>query len=110
MKKLNRVFQRVENDYQEFKAAMFAQDSAVVYENAYKISCIYEIYDILRDSYDFSCAEIATILDFKGNILEQIYDEWLHDDYSYHHNLLEDSASPAQTSTTSIPETADCMG
>ncbi len=95
MKKLNRVFQRVENDYQEFKAAMFAQDAAVVYENAYKISCIYEIYDILRDSYDFSCAEIATILDFKGNILEQIYDEWLHNDYSYHHNLLEDTITKA---------------
>lgn len=65
---------RVDRD-EEFKAAMYAEDAAVVYENAYKISCIYEIYDILRDSYDFSCAEIATILDFKGNILEQIYDE-----------------------------------
>ena len=62
---------------------------------AYKISCIHEIYDILRDSYDFSCAEIATILDFKGNILEQIYDEWLHDEYSYHHNLLEDTITKA---------------
>ena len=94
MKKLNRVFQRVENDYREFKAAMFAQDSAVVYENAYKISCIYEIYDILRDSYDFSCAEIATILDFKGNILEQIYDEWLHNDCSAR-NLFEDTIAKA---------------
>ena len=95
MKKLNRVFQRVENDYQEFKAAMYAEDAAVVYENAYKISCIYEIYDILRDSYEFSSTEIATILDFKGNILEQIYDEWLHNDYSYHHNLLEDTITKA---------------
>ena len=95
MKKLNRVFQRVENDYQEFKAAMCSEDAEVVYENAYKISCIYEIYDILSDSYDFSCAEIATILGFKGNILEQIYDEWLHDDYRYHHNLLEDTITKA---------------
>ena len=55
MKKLNRVFQRVENDYQEFKAAMFAQDSAVVYENAYKISCIYEIYDSVLLQLCFFC-------------------------------------------------------
>jgi len=92
MKKLNRVFQKIENDYEEFKAAMYAEDAAVVYENAYKISCIYEIYDIMRDSYDFSCAEIATILDFKGNILEQIYDEWLHNDYS-HQDLFDDTIS-----------------
>ena len=94
MKKLNRVFQKVENDYQEFKAAMCAEDAAVVYENAYKISCIYEIYDILRDSYDFSCAEIAAILNFKGNILEQIYDEWLHNDCSAR-NLFEDTITKA---------------
>lgn len=95
MKKLNRAIQKIENDYQEFKAAMYAEDSVTVYENAYKIFCIYEIHDILTDSYDFSCAEIATILDFKGNILERIYDEWLHDDYSYHHNLLEDTITKA---------------
>lgn len=95
MKKLNRVFQRVENDYQEFKAAMCTEDVEVVYENAYKISCIYEIYDILRDSYEFSSTEIATILNFKGNILEQIYDEWLHNDYCYHRDLLEDTITKA---------------
>ena len=95
MKKLNRVIQKIENDYQEFKAAMYLEDAAVVYENAYKISCIYEIYDILRDSYDFSWEEIATILNFKGNILEQIYDEWLHDDYSYHRDLIDNTITKA---------------
>ena len=90
MKKLNRAIQKIENDYQEFKTAMCAEDSVMVYENAYNISCIYEIYDILTDAYDFSWNEIATILNFKGNILEQIYDEWLHTDYSYR-DLFEDT-------------------
>lgn len=90
MKKLNRAIQKIENDYQEFKAAMYAEDSVTVYENAYKIYCIYEIHDILTDSYDLSWNEIATILNFKGNILEQIYDEWLHTDYS-HRDLFEDT-------------------
>lgn len=90
MKKLNMALQKIENDYQEFKTVMYAEDSVTVYENAYKIFCIYEIYDILSDSYDFSRAEITTILNFKGSILEQIYDEWLHNDYS-HRDLFEDT-------------------
>lgn len=81
MKMLNRVLQKIENDYQEFKASMFAEDVTAVFERAYKIFCIRDIYYVLTDSYKFSQDEISTILDFKGNILEQIYDEWLHTDY-----------------------------
>ena len=90
MKKLNRVIQKIENDYQEFKAAMYAEDSAEVFESAGKILTINEIYYLLTNSYEFSQEEIGTVLAFKGNILEQIYDEWLHTDCSYH-DLIEDT-------------------
>ena len=92
MKKLNRVFQRIENDYLEFKDLMLSEDVTVVFERAYKIFCVNEIYYVLTNSYDFSRTDIHSVLNFKGNILEQIYDEWLHNDYS-HQDLFDDTIS-----------------
>lgn len=83
MKKLNRVYQKIENDYQEFKNTMLAQNPNVIFDRAYKIFCVNEIYAVLKDSYEFTVEDISAILDFKGNILEQIYDEWLHNDYTH---------------------------
>ena len=39
-----------------------------------------EIFDILFDSYEFTPHEAEIVLEFKGNILEQVYDEWLKSD------------------------------
>lgn len=90
MKKLKRAFQKIENDYQEFKDSMLSENTEVVFENAYKIFCVNEIYYVLTNSYEYSRTDIHTVLNFKGNILEQIYDEWLHTDYS-HQDLFDDT-------------------
>ena len=89
MKKLNRVIQKIKNDYQEFKEDMYAEDPADVFDSAGKIFVINEIYYLLTDVYEFQQEEIATVLTFRGNILEQIYEEWLHTDYM-HHDIFED--------------------
>ena len=77
MKKRNRVFQKIENDYAEFKEEMTQLSPEEVFEYAYKIYSITEIYYILTNSYDHSSADIKTVLNFKGNFLEQVYQEWL---------------------------------
>lgn len=82
MKKRNRVFQKIENDYKAFREEMSLLDPEEVFENAYKIYCITEFYYILTNSYDYTSETVALILNFKGNILEQIYDEWLSFDTS----------------------------
>lgn len=92
MKKLNRAFQKIGNDYQEFKDSMLSENSEVVFEKAYKIFCVNEIYYVLTNTYEYSRTDIQTVLNFKGNILEQIYDEWLHTDYS-HQDLFDDTIS-----------------
>ena len=38
--------------------------------------------DFLLDAYEFTAKEVKTILAFKGNILEQMYEEWIYGDYS----------------------------
>lgn len=92
MKKRNRAYQKIENDYQEFKNTMLVQEPSAVFDRAYKIFCINEIYAALKDSYELTAEDISAILDFRGNILEQIYDEWLHDGYT-HQDLFIDTIS-----------------
>lgn len=82
MKKRNRVYQKIENDFKEFETEMLSMPAKEIYEKAYKISYISELYDFLLDAYEFTAKEVKTILSFKGNILEQIYEEWIYGDYS----------------------------
>lgn len=83
MKKRNRVIQKIENDHQEFIDEMLSLTPTEMLEYAYKIFCIEEIYIILMNGYEFSGEMISRILSFRGNILEQIYYEWAHVDFSH---------------------------
>ena len=82
MKKRNRVYQKIENAFKEFEKEMLSMTAEEIYEKAYKISYIKELYEFLLDAYEFSEIEFKTILEFKGNILEQMYEEWIYGDYS----------------------------
>ena len=53
-----------------------------VFEYAYKIYCITEFYYILTNSYNYTSADVKTVLNFKGNFLEQVYQECLDVDSS----------------------------
>lgn len=80
------VFDKIEDAYTEFKEEMLKKDPEEIFEKAYKISIITEIFDILFDSYEFTPHEAEIVLKFKGNILEQVYDEWL----KYDNGIRED--------------------
>lgn len=82
MKKRNRVFQKIENDYAEFKEEMTYLSPEEVFEYAYKIYSITEIYYILTNAYNYTSADVKTVLNFKGNFLEQVYQEWIDLDSS----------------------------
>ncbi len=82
MKKRNRVYQKIENNFKEFENEMLSMSAEEIYQKAYKISYIRELYDFLIDAYEFSERDVKTILAFKGNILEQMYEEWIYGDYS----------------------------
>ncbi len=80
------VSDKIEDAYNEFKEEMLKKDPEEIFEKAYKISIITEIFDILFDSYEFTPHEAEIVLEFKGNILEQVYDEWL----KYDNGIRED--------------------
>ena len=82
MKKRNRVYQKIENDFVRFENEMLSMSAEEIYEKAYKISYIKELYDFLIEEYELSEKDVKTILAFKGNILEQMYEEWIYGDYS----------------------------
>ena len=82
MKKRNRVYQKIENDFKKFEDEMLSMSAEEIYEKAYKISYIRELYDFLIEEYELSEKDVKTILAFKGNILEQMYEEWIYGDYS----------------------------
>lgn len=81
MKKLKRVYQKVDNDFNEFEKDMLNQTAKEIYDKAYKISYISELYEFLREVYRFTEKEVKIVLAFKGNILEQMrgvknYETW----------------------------------
>ncbi len=82
MKKRNRVFQKIENDYAEFKEEMTQLSPEEVFEYAYKIYSITEFYYILTNAYNYTSADVKTVLNFKGNFLEQVYQERIDVDSS----------------------------
>ena len=82
MKKRNRVYQKIENDFKKFEDEMLSMSAEEIYEKAYKISYIKELYDFLIEEYELSEKDVKTILTYKGNILEQMYEEWIYGDYS----------------------------
>lgn len=77
------VFDKIEEAYNEFKEEMLKLEPEEMFEKSYKIACIIEIFDMLFDSYEFTPEQAQIILDFKGNILEQVYDDWLNCDSSW---------------------------
>lgn len=89
MEKLDRVYQRIDRDYEEFKNEIISKPSEEVYENAYKIFSVNEFHGILSSAEGFTDEQSDCILKFKGNILEQIYDEWLRVDFT-HQDVFED--------------------
>lgn len=94
MKRRNRVIQRIENDYAEFKKELLSLNSTEIYDRSYKIFCIEEIYIILMNGYEFTGEMIKRILSFRGNVLKQIYEEWTHVDFSHQEpfkNIIKDT-------------------
>ncbi|MBU5451208.1 DUF3848 domain-containing protein [Acetivibrio sp. MSJd-27] len=83
MKRIDKVLQKIDDAYTAFKNDMLSLPPSELYDRAYKIFSIEEIYLILINGYDFT-EEIANrILLFRGNVLEQIYEEWVEPEHSH---------------------------
>lgn len=79
-----KVFEKIDTDYVDFREGMQALDSPDVYDYSYKIYAIEEIYGLLTESYEFTKLQADAILNCKENILEEIYKEWIDRDNSQH--------------------------
>lgn len=77
-----KIFEKIDTDYVNFRKEMQALDSPDVYDYAYKIYSIEEIYEILINAYEFTKLQADAILNCKENILEKIYMEWIDRDSS----------------------------
>lgn len=83
MSKEEMVIQKIENAYTAFKSEMLSLPPSEIFDRAYKIFSIEEIYMILVNGYDFDEEDLERILSFSGNVLEQIYIEWMDTDFSH---------------------------
>ena len=77
-----KVLERLEVDYTNFREEMQALPSADVYDYAYKIFSVEEIHEILINTYEFTKLQADAILNCKENIFERIYTEWIDRDGS----------------------------
>ena len=73
--------------YDDFRNEMYDLSQQELYTKAYKIFIITEIFMMLTSEYKFTQKMLKNIVLFKGNILEQLYDEWLDTDYSHQEEL-----------------------
>lgn len=87
MKKINRVYRKIERAHNEFKKDMLTASTEGVYASAYEICTVEEIYNLLMNAYTFSGEDVKDILRCKGNILKQMYQKWIDSDYNYHDML-----------------------
>lgn len=82
-----RAIHKIEQDYDEFRNEMFSLPQQELYAKAYKIFIITEMFMMLTLEYKFTQKMLKNIVLFKGNILEQLYDEWLDTDYTHQEHL-----------------------
>ena len=82
-----RAIHKIEQDYDEFRNEMFSLPQQELYAKAYKVFIITEIFMMLTSEYKFTQKMLKNIVLFKGNILEQLYDEWLGTDYTHQEQL-----------------------
>lgn len=82
-----RAIHKIEQDYDDFRNEMYDLSQQELYTKAYKIFIITEIFMLLTSEYKFTQKMLKNIVLFKGNILEQLYDEWLDTDYSHQEEL-----------------------
>ncbi len=83
MNRIDKVLQKIDSAYTAFKDEMLSLSQAELYDRAYKIFSVEEIYIILTNGYEFTEEMINRVLLFQGNILEQICAEWMKTDYSH---------------------------
>lgn len=83
MSKEDIVIKKIEDAYAAFKKEILALPPSEIFDRAYKIFSIEEIYMILVNGYDFDEEDLERILSFSGNVLEQIYSEWIDTDFSH---------------------------
>lgn len=88
MSKEDLAIQKIENAYEEFKSETLSLPTLDIYDRAYKIFSVEEIYMVLVNGYAFDKDDIERILSFSGNILEQIYSEWIDTDFSHKEEFL----------------------
>jgi len=82
-----KAIHKIEQDYHEFRNEMFSLPSNELYSNAYMISLIAELYSILTVENKLSQKMLKNIVLFKGNILEQLYYEWVRSGYTNQDHL-----------------------
>lgn len=69
MKMQECVFDKIEDAYNEFKEEMLKEDPEEIFEKAYKISIIAEIFDVPFDAYEFSLQRLKSYLNSRAIFL-----------------------------------------
>ena len=82
-----RAIHKIEQDYDDFRNEMYNLTPQEIYADAYKIFIITELFMRLTSEYRFTRKMLKNIVLFKGNILEQIYLEWVRSDYSHQEHI-----------------------
>ena len=82
-----RAIHKIEQDYDDFRNEMYDLTPQEIYADAYKIFIITELFMKLTSEYRFTRKMLKNIVLFKGNILEQIYLEWVRSDYTHQEHI-----------------------
>lgn len=80
----NLVFSKLLKEYEQFRDGMLVCDAKDIFDNAFKIVSIEDLYFILTEDYKFTEFQKDYIINNEYSTLETLYEKWR--DTDYHHN------------------------
>ena len=92
MKLLEKVKERVHQDYKLLIEEELKKDKQNIINGAYRIAHYNEIDDFFDNLYDedetFDKEEYQKILNYKGNFVDKVWNDWLNYNHSEYYNFF----------------------
>lgn len=77
------VYGKLLQEYNDFRDEMLSKDPKDIFESAYKIACIEDLFFILTENMDFTETQKDYVINNEESTLLNLYNEWNDTDYNH---------------------------
>jgi len=77
------VYGKLLQEYNDFRDEMLSKDPKDIFESAYKIACIEDLFFILTENMDFTKTQKDYVINNEESTLLNLYNEWNDTDFNH---------------------------